>query len=72
MPGVFDNRIYLDLVMSKSVSTDEHGNYIIEAEASNENLDFDGQVVLQRALLDSKDYFLKNGILFMGPPPLTQ
>lgn len=63
MPGVFDNRIYLDLVMSKSVSTDEHGNYIIEAEASNENLDFDGQVVLQRALLDSKDYFLKNGIL---------
>lgn len=63
MPNVFDDRIYLDLVLRKSVETDEHGNYIIEAEASNENLDFDGQVVLQRALLDSKDYFLKNGVI---------
>jgi len=59
----FDDRIYLDLLMSKSIEVDAHGNYIIEAEASNENLDYDGQVVLQRALMDSKDYFLKNGVI---------
>lgn len=59
----FDDRIYLDLLMCKSVDVDDHGNYIIEAEASNENLDYDGQVVLQRALMDSKDYFLKNGVI---------
>jgi hypothetical protein len=50
-------------VLSKAIQTDAKGNYIIEAEASNENLDFQGQIVLQRALLDSKDYFLKNGVI---------
>lgn len=63
MPGLFDDRVYLELTLSKSIETDSNGNYIIYAEASNENLDFDGQVVLQRALMDSKDYFLKNGVI---------
>lgn len=56
-------RVYLELSLSKAIETDEHGNWIIEAEASNENLDFDGQVVLQRALLGSKEYFLANGVI---------
>jgi hypothetical protein len=59
----FDDRIYLDLSLSKAIQTDAKGNYIIEAEASNENLDFQGQIVLQRALLDSKKYFLDNGVI---------
>ena len=64
MNGIeLDDRIYLELTMSKAIETDEHGNWIIEAEASNENLDFDGQVVLQRALSGSKDYFLANGVI---------
>lgn len=58
-----DQRIYLELRLSKSIQTDSFGNWIIEAEASNENLDFDGQVVLQRALSGSKDYFLQNGVI---------
>jgi hypothetical protein len=61
--GSFDDRIYLELTLSKSLETDAAGNYIVYAEASNENLDFQDQVVLQRALLDSKDYFLKNGVI---------
>ncbi|MFZ4618312.1 MAG: hypothetical protein ACOYM2_19250 [Rectinemataceae bacterium] len=64
MNGIgLDDRIYLELTLSKAIETDEHGNWIIEAEASNENLDFDGQVVLQRALSGSKDYFLSNGVI---------
>jgi len=57
------DRIYVELSLTKSLETDEHGNYVIWAEASNENLDFDEQVVLQRALLDSAGYFLKNGVI---------
>jgi len=57
-----DERVYLELNLSKSVEENALG-YVIEAEASNENLDFQEQIVLQRALLDSKEYFLKNGVL---------
>lgn len=55
--------MYLELLLSKAIKTDENGNWIIETEASNEDLDFEGQEVLQRALLDSKDYFLRNGVI---------
>ncbi|MDR2701095.1 MAG: hypothetical protein LBB72_01530 [Spirochaetaceae bacterium] len=60
-----ENSFSLNLVIRKSHEdkTDENGNYIFEVEASNEALDLQGQVVLQRALLDSKDHFLKNGIV---------
>ena len=58
-----EQRIYLELQLNKSIATDSNGNYIVWAEASNENLDFQDQVVLQRALLESKDYFLKNGVI---------
>jgi uncharacterized protein YegP (UPF0339 family) len=59
----YENYIYLNLSMRKGGYTDEDGNYIFEVEASNENLDLQGQIVLQSALLESKDYFLKNGIV---------
>lgn len=42
---------------------DKDGNYIIEVEASNENFDLQEQNILQQALLDSKDYFMTNGII---------
>jgi uncharacterized protein YegP (UPF0339 family) len=60
-----NNEIFLNLVIRKSTEekTDEHGNFIFEVEASNENLDLQGQIVLQRALLDSKDHFLTNGVI---------
>lgn len=56
--------IYLDLIMRKSSgNTDAEGNYIFEVEASNENLDLQNQVVLQSALMESKDKFLKGGVI---------
>jgi hypothetical protein len=57
--------VFLNLVIRKSNAekTDENGNFIFEVEASNENLDLQGQVVLQRALLGSKDHFIDEGII---------
>lgn len=61
--GVMENRIYLELQLQKSIQTDENGNWIIEAEASNESLDFQEQIVLQDALTKSEKYFLENGVI---------
>jgi hypothetical protein len=58
-----DERVYLQLQLLKSYQTDEDGNYLVWAEASNENLDVERQRVLQRALMDSASYFLKNGVI---------
>jgi hypothetical protein len=56
--------IFLEMVLQKgSVGLNEDGNVIFEVEASNENLDLEQQRILQRALLDSKDYFLSNGVV---------
>jgi hypothetical protein len=56
--------VFLQMELKKgSFSTDENGDFIFDVEASNENLDLDGQRVLQRALLDSKNYFLSNGVI---------
>lgn len=55
---------FLDFELCKAVSGEEHnGNYIFQVEASNENVDFQDQIVLQEALLKSKDNFLKNGVI---------
>ena len=63
--GLPDSEVFLNLVIRKSAEdrTDENGNFIFEVEASNENLDLQGQVVLQSALLDSKKHFLEEGIV---------
>lgn len=60
--------IYTEARISKSIvgeqwETDEAGNPIIIIEASNENLDFEGEKVLRSALLNSKEYFLQNGVV---------
>lgn len=58
------NNIYLSLEIRKSEGkTDAYGNYIFEVEASNENLDLQNQIVLQNALMESKDEFLKGGVI---------
>lgn len=59
-----EKRIYLALKIDKSsIGKDRNGDFIFDVEASNENLDLEEQKVLQRALLDSKDYFLSNGFI---------
>ena len=57
------DQIFLELHLSKALDKDEFGNVIFEAEASNENLDIEQQRVLQSALLQTKDYFLKSGVI---------
>ena len=59
-----EKRIYLALKIDKSsIGKDRNGDFIFDVEASNENLDLEGQKVLQRVLLDSKEYFLSNGFI---------
>ena len=59
-----ENTIYLQLELKKgSFTQNEEGDFIFDAEASNENLDLEEQRVLQEALLNSKDYFLTNGVI---------
>ena len=61
-------RIYTEASISKSMvndqwETDENGNPIVIIEASNENLDYQEEQVMKSALLDSREYFLKNGVI---------
>lgn len=59
------NEVFLELTIRKSIEeqTDEFGNYYFEVEASNENVDLQDQIVLQRALMESKDEFLRGGVI---------
>jgi hypothetical protein len=57
------DQIFLQMQLNKSLQRDADGNVIFTVEASNENLDIEEQRVLQSALLSTKDYFLKNGIV---------
>ena len=62
--GDTNRQIYLNLVIRKSAGkTDEFGNYIFEVEASNENVDLQDQIVLQNALMETKDEFLRDGVI---------
>ncbi|MGF7108250.1 hypothetical protein [Treponema pedis] len=59
-----ENTIYLQMELKKgSFTQNEEGDFIFDVEASNENLDLEQQRVLQEALLNSKDYFLTNGVI---------
>ena len=59
-----NNEIFLQMELKNgSLQPDENGNWVFDVEASNENLDFEGQRVLQEALLNSKEYFLTNGVV---------
>ena len=58
------NEVFLQMMLQKGAfETDKKGNFLFDVEASNENLDFEQQRVLQQALLGSKDYFLTNGVV---------
>jgi len=61
-------RIYTEAFISKSMindqwETDENGNPIVIIEASNENLDYQEEQVMKSALMESREYFLKNGVI---------
>ena len=55
--------IFLQMHLHKALERDPDGNVIFTVEASNENLDLEQQRVLQAALLQSKNYFLKGGVV---------
>jgi hypothetical protein len=57
------DEIFLQMELGKSLQRDGDGNVIFTVEASNENLDIEQQRVLQSALLQTKDYFLKSGVV---------
>lgn len=64
-----ENDIYLDLnsfgdVLVKADGKPKaNGNQTIYVEASNENVDRQGEIVIQKSLISQKDFFLRNGIL---------
>jgi hypothetical protein len=60
-----DNEVLILGNICKSIKgeEDENGNFIVEVEASNENLDLQNQRTLQSALDESKEYFLTNGVI---------
>ena len=60
-----DNEVLIVGNICKSIKgqEDENGNFIVEVEASNENLDLQNQRTLQSALEESKEYFLTNGVI---------
>jgi len=57
------DEIFLQMHLNKALERDLNGNVIFTVEASNENLDIEQQRVLQSALLSTKDYFLKSGVV---------
>jgi hypothetical protein len=68
MEKVYDlngqNEIFLQMTLQKGAfEVDPNGDFLFDVEASNENLDFEEQRVLQQALLGSKNYFLTNGVV---------
>lgn len=58
-----DEVIIQDICKSISGEEDENGNYKFEVEASNENIDLQNQITLQRALENSEEYFITNGVV---------
>ena len=60
-----ENEVLIEGNICKSITgqEDENGNFIVEVEASNENLDLQNQRTLQSALDESKEYFLTNGVI---------
>ena len=57
------SRLNYEINVCKSLEFDEDGNAICCGEASNENADLEGDITLQQAMIDSKDYFLESGVV---------
>lgn len=51
--------------MLKAIPVEDGGDRIIYVQASNENKDYQGEVVLAKALRESADYFTRFGVLDM-------
>jgi hypothetical protein len=58
-----EQEIFLKMELKKGNFQEDENFFYFDVEASNQNLDLEGQSVLQRALLGSKDYFLSNGVV---------
>jgi hypothetical protein len=58
-----EKEIFLEMEIKKGNLQEDENFFYFDVEASNENLDFEQQSVLQRALLGSKNYFLSNGVV---------
>lgn len=52
--------------MLKASPHEEGGKRILYLEASNEDVDLQGEIVLQKALVDSTPYFLRHGNIDLG------
>jgi len=57
-----DNRVKVRLPYIFKAG-EENGKRVVYIEASNESVDAEGDVVMQQALLASRDHFLTNGVL---------
>lgn len=55
--------VVFDLKCIIKAGIDAKGERIVELEASNEQVDLEGDVILQKALLDSADTFIRDGHL---------
>jgi len=55
--------VFLQIEVKKGNFQEDEDSFYFDVEASNENLDFEKQAILQRALLNSKDYYLTNGVV---------
>ncbi len=50
-----------EMVLVKAA--EENGNWIVYLEASNESIDKDNEVVMQKALQEASEYYVKHGVL---------
>lgn len=57
---------YVSLPLAVKAAREEGGERILYIEASNEDRDHQGEVVLQKALEDSSSYFLRHGNIDLG------
>ena len=58
---IAQDAVIISLPTIVKASTDAAGNRVVECEVSNEECDSEGDVIEQKALMDSADSFLKNG-----------
>jgi len=58
-----ESRIHISLDGMLIKADQNSKDMVVYVEASNENRDLDGETILQEALIESKDNFLKNGVI---------
>ena len=58
---VFDEAVIVSLPILLKAHEDLSGRRLVECEASNDRMDAEGDIIAQKALLESADTFLKEG-----------